>query len=475
MAIEIEDLVGLNRTPVLDMPIVDGEAMAERLLQAATTAQPLSLAGMRHSQGGHTMVDKGRMLLTATMDQAITLAGDRQSVTVEAGVTWSELHSVLAPEGLCPKVHQSSPHFTIGGSISVNCHGRDPRHGPISTTVRSMRVLCGDGRKLTASPSENPDLFRAVIGGYGSCGLILSATLDVVPNVMLEQHGTRTRLQDLAKDLCELALRQGDYRDAQLFFGWLCCVTGQRAGRAYAFYDNALAVQYLAPKTTVPPTAQLQEDAWGESEMLRAGWAAARSDVDMRVRAWQELETEFVTKLPHKPPKTKTRVNWMRASVDFSGERDGSRCDVLLEYFLPADNGPSLQERILQLGAIFRKHDANVLSTTLRLVRPDTAAPYLAYCADAPMACVAIDVEIDTAPSAGGAPGREPDAAARAWIGEATDYVLKEGGTYYLPYFGFADRPTFQKAYPRWSQQAAAILDYNRQKRIWNSFLQRYF
>lgn len=473
MGIEVEDLVGLNRTQVHDMPIVDDGGMAARLLKGASSTQPLSLAGMRHSQGGHTMTPKGRMLLTAAMNRAITVDIEKQQVTVDAGVTWSELHRVLAPEGLCPAVHQSSPHFTIGGSISVNCHGRDPRMGPVSTTVRSLQVLCGTGDVFTTTPTEKPDLFRGVIGGYGSCGLILQATLDVVPNVSLRQEGQRIGLAGLANDLCELAQDRGPLKDAHLCYGWLCCVTGQRAGMAYAFYDSALEVRYVPDNATTGVKAPLQEDAWGESEMLRAGWSAARTDVDMRVRAWQELGTEVGSDTVWRGKKTKSRVNWMRASVDFAGQREGSRCDVLLEYFLPADHGPTLTDRIRHLGEIFRDGKANILSTTLRLVRADTTAPHLAYCASVPMVCIAIDVEIDTI--AGDNGGHQPDATARAWIGKATDYVLQQGGTYYLPYFGFADKPIFQKAYPGWPQQAKAIQDYNTQKKFWNNFLQRYF
>lgn len=469
MAIEIEDLVGLNRTAVHDMPIVDGEAMAQRLLQAATPERPLSLAGMRHSQGGHTMADKGRMLLTANLNTQIAVAPDRKTVEVDAGATWSALHRELAPLALAPAVHQSSPHFTIGGSISVNCHGRDPRCGPVSTTVHSLEVLCGDGQKRTASPAKHPDLFRAVIGGYGSCGLILQATLDVVPNLPLLQEGLAVGLTGLAQNLCDLAQGRGPLQDAHMCFGWLNCVTGDTAGTADRFYDNALEVRYV-PNTTAVLQAPLQEDDWGESEMLRAGWAAARSDVPMRVRAWQELGIE-VGSHEWAGKKVKSRMNWMRASVDFAGQRNGSRCDVLLEYFLPARDGPTLEGQIRHLGRMF-EDKVNILSTTLRLVRADTARPYLAYCADAPMVCMAIDVEIDTILDAG---GREPDARARTWVDEATRYVLNQGGTYYLPYFGFVDKPTFRKTYTGWQDQAAAIARYNPEKKFWNKFLARYF
>ena len=145
MALVLDDLVGLNAISIDDMPVIQDAAHPPRLLAASANPR-LSIAGMRHSQGGHTVVDGGRVLLTMPqlnrieLPVAVTAKDWAATVKVEAGVTWSDLHRVLGPLMLAPMVQQSSAAFTIGGSLSVNCHSRDPRWGPVSAKIGRAHV-----------------------------------------------------------------------------------------------------------------------------------------------------------------------------------------------------------------------------------------------------------------------------------------------------------------------------------------------
>ncbi len=62
---------------------------------------------------------------------------------------------------------QSQNIFTVGGSISVNVHGRDIRYGSLMDTVKSMRLLQADGSIIEISRTKHPELFSLVNGGYG--------------------------------------------------------------------------------------------------------------------------------------------------------------------------------------------------------------------------------------------------------------------------------------------------------------------
>ncbi|MGC3984757.1 MAG: FAD-binding oxidoreductase [Pseudorhodoferax sp.] len=462
MPLALDDLAGLNRTEVHDLPIVDGRDTAARLL--AHAERPLSLAGMRHSQGGHTMVEHGRLLQTVMLNQTIAVDAAAGIVAVDAGVTWSELHRVLVKHGLCPKVHQSSPHFTVGGSVSVNCHGRDPQAGPLSTTLRSLRVLCGDGQERRTVPGE--DLFRAVVGGYGSCGLVLQAELEVMADQVLEQKAQLGGLPALQTCLLKLADEPpGAGGATQMFYAWLNC---ENHGGLAPFWEQALLVSYV--ETATQASRLLTEGSWGESEMLRAAWSAARLRPQARTRVWQELRNEFIPTPPRRPKPPQYRLNWMRAAVDFTGHHDANSSDILLEYFLPLD--ADFESRLRELGARLSPV-LNILSTTVRLVRQDPSpAPYLSYCADRPMVCVAIDVAVATGPDAQGRP--VPTPATRDCVNAATAYVLDQGGSYYLPYYGFATEALFRQAYAGHQQQRDAIRTYNPDRRYWNNFLEQY-
>jgi decaprenylphospho-beta-D-ribofuranose 2-oxidase len=201
MPITIDDSLGLNRVELQSMPIANAPADIANIVDRAAPTS-ISVVGSRHSQGGHTVANHGVAILTEPMNRVFVnydASGIAVSVTAQAGATWNVLHAVLAPLGYAPLVQQSSPHFTVGGSISVNCHGRDPRQGPLSTCVQSMEVLVpGEGQKTTHPGDE---LFKAVVGGYGSAGIILTATLRIGPNVPMRQQAKEMPLSDYAQKL----------------------------------------------------------------------------------------------------------------------------------------------------------------------------------------------------------------------------------------------------------------------------------
>ena len=100
-------------------------------------------------------------------------------ISVESGVTWGQIQDYVNPYGLAVEVQQSSNIFTVGGSLGVNAHGRDPRFGPVIETVQSLRIMNGAGKILNVSRLENSELFSLVIGGYGLFGVVLSADIQL--------------------------------------------------------------------------------------------------------------------------------------------------------------------------------------------------------------------------------------------------------------------------------------------------------
>jgi LDH2 family malate/lactate/ureidoglycolate dehydrogenase len=82
MSIELEDLIGLNKTRVAGMPIVESQAVAQQIVAATKTGKSLAMAGMRHSQGGHTALQDGQVMLTETMR---SVSYDPATQTVTAG------------------------------------------------------------------------------------------------------------------------------------------------------------------------------------------------------------------------------------------------------------------------------------------------------------------------------------------------------------------------------------------------------
>ncbi len=479
MAELVDDLAGLNVTPMRDQPFLVDPAHARRLV-AGSAGLSLGVAGARHTQGGHCFVRDGRLLHTMgglnAIGQPRPVEGHSHLALlhVEAGATWEEIQRVVGPYGYAPMVQQSSPFFSVGGSLGANCHGRDPRCGPLSCSVEDLTVLTGTGELLTASRTVESELFNAVIGGYGACGMVLSATLRLVANSKLEYVGDwkRREVDDYVHHLRDLA----SHPEVQLHYAWLNCVPGR-------FYEECLVADLksqTAPDQLVPQTV-FKEDEWGEGEILRAGWSAARRDMRARRLVWEELcDLHLVNKDGRAGGKGHAahRIDWLRASVSFTARRSPAAADILQEYFVPLDALPGM---LGELRTIFQKASAslNVLSTTLRIVRRERDDVVLSYCRGGDRVCIAVDAEAATT---GSGEGRELDEEARGAIQAATDAALAHGGSWYLPYARVAGRAQMRAAYgtDRVERLQAAIDRWNPAgaagpHRFWNRFLGHYF
>ncbi|HEY7976049.1 MAG TPA: FAD-dependent oxidoreductase, partial [Ktedonobacterales bacterium] len=97
---------------------------------AKASGRKISLSGVRHSMGGQALGAKTLHLDMTHMDSARYNAVD-QTVTVGPGATWKQVQAALSPHGRAVRVMQDSNIFTIGGSLSVNVHGKDSHYGSL--------------------------------------------------------------------------------------------------------------------------------------------------------------------------------------------------------------------------------------------------------------------------------------------------------------------------------------------------------
>src|SRR5262245_29413207 len=144
------------------------------LSRARAEGRRVSIAGSRHSMGGHTIYPGGIVLDTLPWKR-MELDESRDLLTVQAGATWKDVIAYLDPRGRSVQVMQSNNSFTVGGSISVNSHGWQFGRPPIASTVESFRLMKADGTIVKCSRAEHRELFSLALGGYGLFGIILDA------------------------------------------------------------------------------------------------------------------------------------------------------------------------------------------------------------------------------------------------------------------------------------------------------------
>jgi FAD/FMN-containing dehydrogenase len=161
-------------------------ALRALLLRAKEADLPVAIAGARHSQGGQAFAPGG-IVVDMRLHRGMALDAKARVLTVKAGTRWKEVLPYLHQQGLSPMVMQSTHDFSVGGSLSANCHGLQPG-APMTQSVLSFRLMLAGGQVVHCSRSERSELFKLALGGYGLLGVILDAKLRVVPN-------TRYRLQ----------------------------------------------------------------------------------------------------------------------------------------------------------------------------------------------------------------------------------------------------------------------------------------
>ena len=98
-------------------------------------------------------------------------------VRASAGASLDALMRELVPRGYFVPVTPGTRYITVGGAVAADIHGKN-HHGVGSwgNHVLSIRLALSSGSVVEISPSEQPELFWATVGGMGLTGLILEVT-----------------------------------------------------------------------------------------------------------------------------------------------------------------------------------------------------------------------------------------------------------------------------------------------------------
>lgn len=183
----IEDASRMDRTDVAeiwkipqDLGVAE-ERLRELVRKASREGLKISVAGSRHSMGGHVIYPNGIVVDTSGFKE-MSLNTSENILHVYSGARWSDVISYLDPLGYSVSVMQSNHDFSIGGSLEVNCHGWQSKSAPIASSVDSFRILLSNGEIRTSSREQNSELFAHALGGYGLFGILLDVKLKVVRN-----------------------------------------------------------------------------------------------------------------------------------------------------------------------------------------------------------------------------------------------------------------------------------------------------
>ena len=128
------------------------------------------------SYGDSCLNENGVALDVSHLNRFISFDEETGLICCEAGVSLSEILEVMVPRGWFLPVTPGTKFVSVGGAIANDIHGKNHHAaGTFGCHVERFKLLRSDGLRLLCSPTQNPELFQATIGGLGLTGLILWA------------------------------------------------------------------------------------------------------------------------------------------------------------------------------------------------------------------------------------------------------------------------------------------------------------
>lgn len=438
----VNDVTQLN--PIGVQAVVTPRSTADVVAALRDHPGPISIGGGRYSMGGQTATEGGVQLDMREMNQILAFDSVGKTITVQAGARWRQIQERIDPANLSIKIMQTYSNFTVGGSLSVNVHGRYIGLGPLVLSVRSIKLVLADGTEVEASPQQNAELFYGAIGGYGGIGVITEATLELADNV-------RVKRSDVTMPLTE-------YGD------WFARVIRDSASVVFHNADiypneyeevNAVTYSRTDDAVTVP------ERLIPKDKSYRVNRLAYRVISEFPGGKW--LRQHVIDPLIFRGEPVSWRNN--EASYDVADLEPSSReasTYVLQEYFVPV---AKLTGFVSGAKEILNRHEVNVINISIRHARTDPGT-LLAWAREEVFAFV-LYYKQDT-----------DDVARRevgVWTRELVDLAVQQGGAYYLPYQPHATPAQVAAAFPRLGEYFALKKKVDPQYRLRNTLWDTYY
>ena len=113
--------------------------------------------------------------------RGVTVNAENRTARVLGGSHWNDVLAEAAPLGLTALHGSAGDVSVVGYTLSGGLSFYARAHGLAVGSVRSVTMVTADGRLVTASATENAELFWAVRGGSGAFGVIVSLEIDLLP------------------------------------------------------------------------------------------------------------------------------------------------------------------------------------------------------------------------------------------------------------------------------------------------------
>ena len=402
----------------------------EAIVRAGAEHRAICVSGGRHAMGGQQFVEGGVLLDTRSYSGVRSFDRARGLIEVESGIQWPELigwlleHQLGAPMQWGIRQKQTgADRLSVGGAVSANIHGRGLTLQPFVSDVESLTLIDARGDRRTCSRTENPELFRLVVGGYGLFGFIDTVTLRLVPR--------RKVRRTVAIETAERLIERFD----------------ERIAAGYAFGDFQFALDAGSPDflrrgifscykvvsgdTPIPE----RQRALSPEDWKRLLWLAHFD----KQGAWDAYAGHYLGTNGQlywsDTHQLSTYIDDYHTWLDRQTNAPHAATEIISELYVPRE---ALTDFLGDVADDFRANSVDCIYGTIRLIERDDET-FLSW-AKQPYACTIFNLHTVHTPD-----GIEHSAAA---FRRLIDLAARREGSWYLTYHRFATRAQVLACYP---------------------------
>lgn len=422
----------LNPTRVRNVVIVGTATDLQRALRQANAAgQAVSIAGGRHAMGAQQFAADSIVLDMRQFSRVRSLDRAKGIVEVEGGIMWPALMDFLLKEqarrsmqwGIAQK-QTGADRLTIGGALSANVHGRGLKMKPFIADVESFVLIDARGNAHTCSRTENAELFRLAVGGYGLFGAIATVKLRLAPREKIQRVVEVRMIDDLPKAFDQRIADGFTFGDFQFSVD----ETSEDFLRRGVFS----CYRPVDPKTPMPDIQrELGDEDWHALLLLAHNNKATA--FDRYSKYYLSTSGQVYWSDTH---QMSTYLDDYHVRLDKRLGVPDRATEMITEIYVTR---PSLPSFMAEVADTFRKNGVPIVYGTVRLIEQDDES-FLAW-AKQPYACIIFNLHVVHTPAG-------IERAAQAFR-DLIDMGMKRGGRYYLTYHRHARRDQVEACYPQ--------------------------
>ena len=148
------------------------------------SAKKLRPIGSRHSFNAIADTSGGIVSLRA-LTRRIEIDAASRTVTIDGGITYSELAPVLDAAGWALFNLGSCPDFTVVGAVATSTHGSGNINRNLAASVAALEIVTASGDIVHLRRGDAD--FNGAVVNVGALGVVTSLTLDLVPRFDMRQ------------------------------------------------------------------------------------------------------------------------------------------------------------------------------------------------------------------------------------------------------------------------------------------------